>query len=57
MCDQERVLFGKYHAKHRIHFPIFFNFHLLQVEFWFDASEGKPDALLVAKWAAEKAAR
>lgn len=28
-----------------------------QVEFWFDQHEGKPDAALLAKWAAEKAAR
>ena len=27
------------------------------VDFWFDAHEGKPDAALLAKWAAEKAAR
>lgn len=27
------------------------------VEFWFDAHEGKPDAALQAKWAAEKVAR
>ena len=29
----------------------------IQVDFWFDIHEGKPDAALLAKWAAEKAAR